>query len=108
MATSVPTPYVGIGGKTRYRANCVTCEVVCTDWTPGGALEAFEEHRAIPGPPAELLAGPLTNAVFQKYCDYYIRGRGRPIASTSRCPHDVVFTDSPCSLCDDDPEVDSQ
>lgn len=107
-ASSVPTPYVGIGGRTRYRANCVTCEVVCTGWSALEALEVFEEHRSIPAPPDDLLAGPLTNTIFQKYCDYYIRGRGRPIASRSRCPHNVVFTDSPCGMCDDDMEEGEQ
>ena len=103
-ATIWPIPYKGIGGHTRYRANCITCDVVCSGWTPEGAVAEFEAHRDIPAPPDDVLAGPLTPAVFAEYCEYFQRGRGRPRASTTRCEHGSILTDSPCPSCDQESE----
>lgn len=88
-------------GRERFSASCSTCGAACTGWTQTAAVAAFEEHRAIPAPPADVLARTLTPADIRKFPEYFILGRGRSIALRTACAHGYRLTDS-CPGCDDD------
>jgi hypothetical protein len=91
-------------GRTRVRAQCVTCNVPLGDWTIGEVRANFERHKTIPAPPAEVLARPIVKDDIRAYPDYFISGRGRRLASVTLCPHDYYLTDS-CPGCDADQEA---
>lgn len=90
-------------GRSRIQASCSTCGVPLGGWTYDEVRANFDRHKAIPAPPAEVLARPLTPADIQAYPEYFINGRGRSIASTTLCAHDYYLTDS-CPGCDADQE----
>lgn len=90
--TATVEPYDGLGGQNRYLAYCTTCGVVCTGWTEQQARAAFDEHRTIPAPPAAVAARPLTPEIVADYVEYYIIGRGRPQARTTKCAHGYYLT----------------
>ncbi|MDE1673792.1 hypothetical protein [Nocardia gipuzkoensis] len=88
-------------GRDRYNASCETCDVPCSGWTETAAVANFEAHKAIPAPPADVLAQPLTPATIQQWPEYFIRGRGRPIAARTDCGHGYPLT-ARCHGCDHD------
>lgn len=91
-------PYI-LFGRDRFSASCQTCGVPCTGWTEEAARAEFEAHKAIPAPPADVLARPLSKAIFDQFPEYFITGRGRVIASQTDCGHGYRLTDScPCCL----------
>jgi hypothetical protein len=90
-------PYI-LFGRTRYSASCTTCGTSCSGWTERQARAEFEAHRAIPAPPDDVLAAPLTQAIVAEYPYYYIRGRGHRLAAITDCGHGYWLTDS-CPCC---------
>jgi hypothetical protein len=88
-------------GRRMFSGSCTICGVPFFGATFDTVADQFAEHAAIPMPPADILAAPLTPAIVRDYPHYYISGRGRPLADRTDCPHRYRLTDS-CPGCDHD------
>ncbi|WP_280381395.1 hypothetical protein [Nocardia wallacei] len=91
-------PGGGIGGHDVYRATCA-CGQPIRGMTIDAAQADFDRHKAIPTPPADVLARPITLADLKAYPDYFISGPGRALAGRTDCGHGYYLTDS-CPCCD--------
>lgn len=92
------TKVAGFGGQIRYQVTCPVCAATRWGVTPDDARDRLATHQAIPAPPADVMARPLTKAIVDQYADYYISGCGRVFASQTDCSHGYYLTDS-CPCC---------
>ncbi|MFE3280062.1 hypothetical protein [Nocardia sp. NPDC059239] len=91
-------PGAGLGGHDVHRGTCA-CGITVRGFTLAGAQADYARHAAVPAPPADVLARPITRADVQANPDYFISGPGRAIASQTDCGHGYYLTDS-CPCCD--------
>ena len=83
------TEHVTSRGETAFSGTCVRCGVPVWAASREDAQARFAEHRDIPAPPAEVLARPVTGADVDEYPEWFLNGRGCPVAAAVKCEHGV-------------------
>ncbi|MEV6219855.1 hypothetical protein [Nocardia sp. NPDC051833] len=74
-------------GAIVFSGVCDLCGVPVWAASREDALARFEEHRAIPAPPAAVMGRPVTLADVDTYPEWFLNGRGYPVAAAVKCPH---------------------
>ncbi|MFC4128968.1 hypothetical protein [Nocardia rhizosphaerae] len=86
------------GGETIVFGVCDPCGLPIQAASRGDAETRFDHHRTIPAPPAEVLARPATPDDVDDYPEWFLNGRGYPVAVAAKCVHGLALV-SFCSGC---------
>lgn len=79
--------HVGKVGEEMFTGVCARCGVPVWASTLQDAEALFVAHETIPAPPAVVLARPVTVADVDTYPEWFLNGRGHPVAAAVKCQH---------------------